>query len=296
MITINSNMLTKKYGGKAALDGLAFSTEGEKIIGLIGRNGAGKTTFLKICAGYILPTSGNVKIMGKQPFNNLEVLSNLIFIDEEIRYRINTKLEELLQLGSIHYKNWSGTLAARLLDYWGLNKKQKYNKLSRGMKSQFNIIMGICSRAPVTLMDEPTLGLDAAVRKDFCRILLEDYMESPRTFVISSHLLAEIENLLSDILLINEGKLVMHRPMEEMQEYAVYLNGKKDAVMKLVEGKEILNTEHFGNNVIVAVQNQFSNNDRKYIQDNNIDISKVNVHDLCIYLTKSGEEVDLHVV
>lgn len=296
MTAINSNGLTKKYGDKTAFENLTFSTEGEKIIGLIGRNGAGKTAFLKTCAGYIRPTSGSVEIMGRLPFNNLKVLSSLVFIGGERQYGINAKLGELLRLGSMHYKNWNGAQAARLMDCMELDKRQNYKKLSGGMKSQFNIIIGICSRAPVTLMDEPTLGMDAAARKDFYNLLLEDYIQNPRTIIISSHLLSEVENLLSDILLMDEGRLIIHKPMEEMQEYAVYLNGKEDAVMKLLKGKKILYMEQFGHNVIVALHNQFSHNDRTYMQDNHIDVSKVNVQDLCIYLAQGGKEVNLHAV
>jgi ABC-2 type transport system ATP-binding protein len=139
-------------------------------------------------------------------------------------------------------------------------------------------------------MDEPTLGLDAAVRKEFYNILLKDYMENPRTIIISSHLLSEIENLLEEIVLIKDGTLVLHKPMEELQEYAVYLNGRSDIVRTFIEKKQVLNTETFGNSIVAAVRNDLTADELAFLSDNSIDVSKVRVEDVCIFLTKSGKE------
>lgn len=290
MKILNCSSLTKKYTQKTALNDLSFSIDENKIVGLIGRNGAGKTTFLKTCAGFLLPTSGEITLWGEKVFDNLNVTSKMIFIDEEIQYHKSFRLTDILTMGAIYHKNWDSAFAKKLIKHFGLNEKQRYHKLSRGMKTQFNIIMGLSSRSPLTLLDEPTLGLDAAVRKEFYNILLKDYMENPRTIIISSHLLSEIENLLEEIVLINEGGLVLHNPIEVLQEYAVYLNGKKEIVAPFIQKKQALNTEEFGNSVIAAVKNELDGREISYLKDNNVDISKVSVQDLCIYLTKKEVE------
>lgn len=281
--------LTKSYGNKNALDRLGFSIDENKIIGLIGRNGAGKTTFLKTCAGYLLPTSGEVRINGENPFDNLNVLSDMVFIDEEVQYDTGFKLKDILALGKAAYENWDDAFAEKLIKYFKLDGNQKYRKLSRGMKTQFNIIMGLACRAKLTLMDEPTLGLDAAVRKEFYKILLKDYMEHPRTIVISSHLLSEIENLLEEIVLIDEGRLVLHETLEKLQNYAVYLNGGSERAKAFIQKKKVLNVDEFGNSYIAAIENDLNEDEKEFLAGNNIDVSRVKVEDVCIYLTKQGK-------
>jgi len=282
--------LTKKFNMKTALNNLTFSLDENKIIGLIGRNGAGKTTFLKTCAGYIKPSAGSITIWGEKVFNNIDVLSNMIFVDEEIQYDTSSRLKDIIDLGKTYYKSWDNKFALKLARYFNLDLNLKYKKLSRGMKTQFNIIMGLSSRSPLTLLDEPTLGLDAAIRKEFYNILLKDYMENPRTIIISSHLLSEIESLLEEIVLIKEGSLVLHESVETVQEYGIYLNGKKDIILPFIQNKEVLNVEVYGNDAVAAIKNDLNKNETTYLSENSIDISKVPMQDVCIFLTKSKRE------
>lgn len=286
MSVINCSNLAKQYKTKLAINNLSLSIDENKIVGLIGRNGAGKTTFLKMCAGYLRPTGGQLKILNEEVFDNINVLSELIFVDEEIKYHRTYRIKDIFELAQIYYKNWDAKFANKLLKYFNLDENQKYRRLSRGMKTQLNMIVGLASRAPVTILDEPTLGMDAAVRKDFYNILLKDYMDNPRTIVISSHLLNEIESLLEEIILIDNGELVLHKPIEEMQEYAVYLSGKKDVVEPYIRNKQVLNSEYMGNSLIAAIKNDLTDKEKEELLNKDIDISKVKVEDVCIYLTK----------
>ncbi len=284
---INCTNLTKAYKNKEALSELSLSIGENKMIGLIGRNGAGKTTFLKTCAGYILPTSGNITVLGGEPFDNLSVLSNMIFIDEEVSYNTSLKLGELLKIGQIYYKNWDNGFARKLIKYFDLNEKQKYKKLSRGMKTQFNMIMGLASRSPLTIMDEPTLGLDVAVRKEFYNIMLKDYIENPRSFILSSHLMSELENMLEEMILIHKGKLVFQKSIEELQGYAILLNGKDEILKPFLAKKQVLNTESFGNSIIAGIVNDLKSEELTYLENNNVDISNAKIEDVYIWLTKN---------
>ncbi|QUI23749.1 ABC transporter ATP-binding protein [Vallitalea pronyensis] len=289
MTVITSHNLTKQYGDKKALDQLTLTINENKIIGIIGRNGAGKTTLLKTCAGYIKPTSGELHVWGQQPFDNLQVLSNVIFIDEEVTYDETLKLKDILALGKIYYARWDEAFAKKLLHYFDLNVKQKYDKLSRGMKTQFNIIMGLSSRSPLTIFDEPTLGLDAAFRKEFYHILLNDYMKHPRTMMISSHMLHEMENLLEEIVLIHDGKLVMHDPIDVFQNYGVMLNGKNDQLLPFVENRQVLHQQPLGLSSIVGIKNDLTEEDLHYLNEHHIDISPMHSEDVCVYLTANGK-------
>lgn len=282
--------LNRAYGAKKAVNDITLTLEENNIIGLIGRNGAGKTTFLKMLAGYTMPSSGELTLWGQPVFDNLDVISQLVFVDEEIQYDPSFRLEDILQVSACAYPNWDEAFARKLIRYFRLETKKHYEKLSRGMKTQFNMIVGLSSRAPLTLLDEPTLGLDAAVRKDFYNILLKDYIEHPRTIIISSHLLSEMENLLTELVLIDEGSLVLHEPIDVLQDYGIYLEGNKDTIQQFVAEKTVYSTETLGQSAMVAMRNDLSDSDRAYLYQANIEVRKIPVQDICIYLTKGREE------
>jgi ABC-2 type transport system ATP-binding protein len=159
------------------------------------------------------------------------------------------------------------------------------------MKTHVNIIIGICCHAPLTIFDEPTLGLDAAVRKEFYSILLNDYMKYPRTIIISSHLLNEIDMLLEDIVLIEEGKLLMHTSMEEFRDYAIELSGDSEFLSKYVKSKEVINESRFGNSLSIVIANDLSDKEREMLKTANVDIKSVSTQDLFIYMTSKGEDL-----
>lgn len=290
MSIINCKNLTKQYSNKLALDDVSFTIDENRIIGLIGRNGAGKSTLLKTCAGYIRPTSGDITLWEEPIFDNLKVLSKLIFIDEEIQYDTTLKLKDILKLAKVYYEHWDEKLALNLINYFELNTKSTYAKLSRGMKTQFNIIMGICSHMPITLFDEPTLGLDAAVRKEFYSILLKDYINHPRTIIISSHMLHEIENLLEEIIIIKKGKFLIKEPIEDIQNYGISLIGSKDIIMPFISNHKIIYKKELGESITIGIKNDLTKKDIHYLQENNIQLNKINFEDTCVYLTSNEEE------
>ena len=137
-------------------------------------------------------------------------------------------LSETLDAARRFYPNWDHRLALRLFDYFSLNPRQLHKNLSKGMKSTFNMIVGLSARCALTIFDEPTVGMDAAVRKDFYRALLQDYLQHPRTIIFSSHLLKEIEDILEEVLLLREGQKRLHLPADQLREYAVGLRGEED--------------------------------------------------------------------
>lgn len=289
MKAINCNSMSKSYHKKNVLNNINFSIDENKIIGLIGRNGAGKTTLLNICAGHLLPTSGEVKVFGEASFNNLNILSDLVLVSDDIQYHRSMKLSDVLKLGKVFYEKWDDAVARELLRHFDLNENLKYSNLSRGMKTQFNIIMGLSTRAKLTIFDEPTLGLDIVKRKQFYDILLKEYMEFPRTIIISSHLLSEIENLLEEVIILNKGEILLHKPIDDMQEYAIYLIGKKDSVLEFIKNKRTIFTEDLGNTVKVAIENDLSEKEILLLSEKGVFVSKVSIEDVFVYLTKSNE-------
>lgn len=263
-----------------ALDGITFQLEDHKITGLIGRNGAGKTTLLKILAGFIRESSGDVKVLSNNPFNNLHVSANSILVDDQMSFPDSLTLADILEAAPSFYKKWDADLAKNLFQYFGLDPKQQHSKLSKGTRATFNMIFGLATRCELTMFDEPTNGMDEAVRSDFYRALLKEYIAYPRSILISSHHLAEIEHLLEDILLIHKGKVVFHKSLEEVKEYAVALQGSSDLVEKSTSQKEILHTKQLDSQRVYIVIKM-----KDYHLVEGITAQPVSASDVCMYVT-----------
>jgi ABC-2 type transport system ATP-binding protein len=289
-MSIKCKNLTKKFGRVTALDGLSLEVAENTIVGLIGRNGAGKTTLLKTIAGYLKPTGGDISVFGFQPFNNLTVSANTIFVDDNMVFPAAFSLDEILNSVSRFYENWDMQMAVSLCEYFGLNLSRRHSNLSKGQESTFNSIIGIASHCPLTLYDEPTTGMDSSVRKDFYRALLKDYIDYPRTIILSSHLLGEIDDLLENIILIKEGKLCLHMSADEIKEYAIGLRGNMDIINEKTSGMQIIHEEIFpSNNIYRVVKNILSPEDIRFLKQNNIEITAVSADSLCIYLTENNK-------
>ncbi|RKD22981.1 ABC transporter [Ammoniphilus oxalaticus] len=286
MNVIECSKLTKTYFRKKALDQLSFQIEADKITGLIGRNGAGKTTLLKMIAGFIKQTSGEVKVFDERPFDSLTVSANSIFVDDQMSFPPAVPLGELLQVAESFYPNWDQQLAQRLFDYFSFDPKNYHNRLSKGKTSTFNAIIGLAARTPLTIFDEPTTGMDASVRTDFYRALLKDYIAHPRTIIISSHHLDEIEDLLEDVLLIHHGQKHLHLPISDLKEWAIGIQGPKVTALEFIDGREIIHQKMIGSNTLYAVvKNVFSESTLDRARTDGLELSAVQASDLCVYLT-----------
>jgi len=278
--------LTKKFGRVTAVDDLSFTVAQNRITGLIGPNGAGKTTLLKIIAGFMRVSSGQVTVFSENPFNSLKAASNMVFIDEDMKFPPSLSLAEIMLSASVFYKNWDMKLARGLFDYFSFKAGQYHSGLSKGMKSTFNVIIGLAARCALTIFDEPTSGMDAGVRKDFYRALLRDYLQKPRNIIFSSHLLNEVEDVLEDILLLDGGKKRLHLSVSELKEFAAALRGRNEVVAELTAGQEIYYRQRMGEEHCYAVlRRDAAEGILKKSGAAGVEILPVKADDLCVYLT-----------
>ncbi|MDQ0270551.1 ATP-binding cassette domain-containing protein [Cytobacillus purgationiresistens] len=293
MKIIECRDISKMYFRQKALEQLTFSIEENKITGLIGRNGAGKTTLLKLISGFIKPTAGEIKVFSEQPFNNLFVSANSILVDDSMSFPAALNLGDIMDAAAAFYSNWHQPLAEGLLDYFSLEKYKYHNRLSKGQTSTFNMIIGLASRCPLTLFDEPTIGMDAAVRKDFYRALLKDYLAFPRTIVLSSHHLEEIEHLLEDVLLIKNGQCLLHLPIYDVKEMMISVEGKLAIADQVLQEKEIIYEQSIGTNHVhrVLLREEASVEELQGAERMGLKIRPVNASDACVYLTDKGKGV-----
>ncbi|WP_244093895.1 ABC transporter ATP-binding protein [Jeotgalibacillus sp. R-1-5s-1] len=231
---------SKSYGSKQALKSVSTTIEPNKIVGLLGRNGAGKTTMLQILAGHIKPSDGRVLINGLEPFNNRKALQHICLISEANNFKRKLKIREVLKTVSRFYPNWSQETAERLLKTFNLDPGMSAKGLSKGMESALSITIGLSSHTSITIFDEPYIGMDASARYKFYDVLLEEYESYPRTFIISTHLIDEVSSLFEEIILMKEGKILTHESAEELKLKSLQISGPRAKVDDFIEGRQVI--------------------------------------------------------
>lgn len=277
--------LTKTFGKAPALDHVNLTIEENKIYGLLGRNGAGKTTLLNILATHSFQTEGTVKIFGEKPYENTKILNRMCFVKESGSYLTQLKVKEILSIASYFYVNWDNSFALNLLEQFDLEEKKKYSALSKGMQSALEIIIGLASRAELTIYDEPYLGLDAASRWLFYDILIKDYAEKPRTIILSTHLIDEVSKIFEKVIILDKGKVILSEEVDNIRNKALYVSGSKAKIDEILVNKNIIHTENVGNASTIAIFDVLSSEERKKLLSEDMEVKQVPLQEFFIYMT-----------
>jgi ABC-2 type transport system ATP-binding protein len=235
--------VTMRFREHTALTDVSTVIERDAITGLLGRNGAGKTTLMQLLTGHRVPSNGSVEVFGARPYENDAVLSRMAFIKEGQRYPDLFRVRDALDAAAMLFPNWDDDLARSLLRDFDLPEKRTIKKLSRGMNSAVGIVIGLASRAELTLFDEPYLGLDAVARQLFYDRLLADYAEHPRTILLSTHLIEEIADLLEHVVLLDHGRIVLDDDTESLRSSAVTVSGPRAQVEAFGARHDVLHSE-----------------------------------------------------
>jgi len=281
--------LTKRYGSLKAVDDVSFAIETGKVTGLLGRNGAGKTTIMSILTGQDFATSGEVRVFGESPVEHSAVLERLCFIRESQRYPEDFKARHVLKAGPWFFPNWDADYAAQLAEDFRLPLDRRIKKVSRGQLSAIGIIVGLASRAPLTFFDEPYLGLDATARQIFYDRLLADIAEQPRTVVLSTHLIDEVAGLLEHVLLVDQGRLVLDEDADELRGSAATVVGPRAAVDAFVAGREIIHRDGIGGLASVTV-GRLDPAERAEAAAAGLELAPVSLQQLVVRMTGSTEK------
>ena len=278
--------LTKRYRDVVAVDDVSFTIEKDTIYGLLGRNGAGKTTVMSILTAQNFATSGDVRVFGMQPYENAKVLSRMCFVRESQKYPDDALPRHAFETARLFFPNWDQELAEQLVDDFQLPVKTRIKKLSRGQLSAVGVIIGLASRAEITFFDEPYLGLDAVARQIFYDRLLEDYTEHQRTVILSSHLIDEGSNLIERVLVIDRGRIVMDEETDAVRNRAANIVGDASAVDAFVAGRQVIHRESLGNVASVTVLGALTLADRERLAATGLDVAPVSLQQLIVRTTQ----------
>ena len=247
---VSARNVSKTFGSLRAVDDVSFDIGQGKIMGLIGPNGAGKTTLLKAVLG-LTDCEGDLSVLGLDPFRQRkELLRQISFIADVAVLPRWIRVNQLVDFVESVHPGFSRDRAKELLSRTKIRQKSKIRELSKGMVTQLHLSIISAIDAKLLVLDEPTLGLDIIFRKEFYGNLLNDYFDKERTILITTHQVEEIENLLTDVMFINDGRIVLHASMDALPERYVELMTSGENAERARRLNPIFERDVFGKKVL----------------------------------------------
>jgi ABC-2 type transport system ATP-binding protein len=251
MTCIEARGLRKTFGATVALDGVNLQVQEGRILGLIGPNGAGKTTALNAILG-LTPYEGELKVLGRDPWNEREALMrDVCFIADVAVLPRWIKVEQLLEFVAGVHPRFDRTKAEGFLAKTNIGKNSRVRELSKGMVAQLHLAVVMAIDARLLVLDEPTLGLDILFRKQFYDSLLNDYFDRSRTIVVTTHQVEEVQNVLTDLMFINHGRIVLDCSMEEFDTRYVEVMVNPEQLSAARALKPIYERQVFGRSILL---------------------------------------------
>lgn len=283
---VEAQCLIKRFGNLTAINCISFSLEADKIYGLLGRNGSGKTTLLRLLTAQLFETDGKLLVFGEHPYENRRVLSQICFMKENQKYPRSWRVGDVLAMAALFFPRWDADYASALSEDFQLPLRRKVRPLSRGALSAMGIVVGLASRAPLTIFDEP-LGLDVVARSLFYERLLADYIEHPRTVLISTHLIDEVSRLLEHVLVLDQGQLIIDEETEALRSRAFTVTGSASQVATFSEGRTQIGEEQFGTLASAMLLGNADAGERREAAALGLELTPVSLQQLLIHLTST---------
>jgi len=216
---IRTERLTKHYGDKRVVDCLNLRVEQGQVYGLLGRNGAGKSTTIKMLLGMVQPDSGNVTLLGESVDSLCpETRQRIAYIAEGHPLYNWMTVGQAVRFARSFYTQWNDTLLEQILDHFELSRRQKLRRLSHGQRAQVSLALAVAPEPELLILDDPTLGLDTVVRRDFLESLIQIIHRKGRTILFSSHILGDVERMADRIGILVDGVLRVDCPTDKFRE------------------------------------------------------------------------------
>ena len=210
---------TKTYGSHTAVDNLNLEVARGSIFGLLGQNGAGKSTTIKTLLNLLQPTSGRLSVLGLDSIGDSVTLRQKVgYLPEEPSYYVWMTVDEIVRFNAAFFPTWDNALADSLIKQLDLPRGRKLRELSRGMQAKVGLVMALGSRPEVLVLDDPTSGLDAIVRHEFLEAMIANVQAEGGTVFFSTHLLHEMERVADDVAILHKGQLIVRDSLERLKQ------------------------------------------------------------------------------
>lgn len=277
--------LTKTYGSTIALNNIDLCFESEKIYGLLGRNGAGKTTLLSLLCNRIFPDKGEIIVDSKNIIQDNSKIKDIYCTTEKRLYPEDMKVKEVFDWTNEFYANFDKEKAFKLSESFKLNINSKVKELSTGYSTIIKNIVALAVNTSVLLLDEPVLGLDANHRDLFYKELIKSYAQKPKTIVISTHLIEEIDSIIEQVVIIDEGKVLVNDDVNNVMQKGYMVSGPKGMVDGFIKDKNVIGFDMLGGLKTAYVFDKRKPQDKELGM---LEISRLPLQKLFIYLTNGG--------
>ena len=236
----------KEFDGFRALDDMSMTVPTGAVYGLVGPNGAGKSTIIRHLTGIYRQDAGKITIDGAPVFENPEVKSRIAYIPDDIFYYANASIREMMDFYRSIYPHFDAERFKKLADVFGLDPKRQMRRLSKGMQKQAAFWIAVSLRPEILILDEPVDGLDPVMRRRIWSIIMADVAENGTTVLVSSHNLRELEDVCDSVGIMNKGKIMIERSLNELQENIVKIQLALPDGESLPEGLDILHKSNTG--------------------------------------------------
>ena len=273
--------VTKNFKTVRALNDVSLKLNQNKIYGLLGRNGAGKTTLLNVISNRIFASEGTVTINGESNVENDKVLSQIYFMSEKTYYPETMKIREIYKFAKSFNNAFDEDKALNLSKLFDLDVTKKVKALSTGYHSVFKLVMALSFDIPFIFMDEPVLGLDAYHRELFYKLLLENYADNPKTFILSTHLIEEVSKIIEEVIIIKDGEIIKQADCEELLRSGYCVSGKAIDIDNFIQGKDVIGVDTIGG----LKSAQVIGNSKEALETENLEVTKLDLQKLFIKLT-----------
>ncbi len=285
MNAIEIKNVSMNYGAVQALKNVSAAFGQEKIYGLLGRNGAGKTTLINLITNRLFSSEGEIAVEGQNVVENDHALSRVFAMTEQNLVPEGMRVKKAMDWAKEFYPEFDTAYALSLAQKFGLNVNKKNKQLSTGYGSIFKLILTMASGAPILIFDEPVLGLDAPHRELFYQELLTLFAKRPCTVILSTHLIDEAARVIEQAVILDEGKIILNQPVEELLSRAHSVAGEAAAVAEYCKNKQVIFEQSMGNFKMAAVLD--CEKDHALAQTLKLEFGGIELQKLFIYLTKS---------
>ena len=289
-LSVDCDRVSVQFDEKAALSDLTLHLDAGKIYGLLGRNGAGKSTLLSLLSALRQPTSGSVRVNGEELFENFRMTQQVCLIRESPDVLdTDEKLDYNLEFARSMRPNWDEPYARELIQKFAIPTNQKIDTMSRGQRSAVGIVIGLASRAPLTMFDESYLGLDTPSRYTFYEELLADFMRTPRTIIVSTHLIDEVAPMFEETIILDRGRLLLQGETDALRARARRFTGLDIQLDALLAGETQRGVQQLGSTKSAVVISERIDELDADGRRAGIEVEPVGLQDLFVYLTQEQE-------
>jgi len=288
-MNINIENLSLTYGQTTAVNNVSMKLNERKIYGLLGRNGAGKTSLLSIIGSFREATSGMITINGEYPFENGDIMKDVNFLYDKNYKEESSNVKDILARANFYRPNFDATYANYLIDLFKLPTNQEIKKFSKGMQSALNVTVGLASRCPITIFDEVYLGMDAPSRDLFYKELLKEQETNPRMIILSTHLVSEMDYLFDEVIILHEGEVLLQQPIDTLLEQSVAIFGRANNVDEVTKEKRVIHEEKLGDTKSAIIFDSFTKQEQQIASDKGLELSTITLNELFIHLTKEAK-------